>query len=125
MYTNPWLATAEVIARDVETLVDEVKSHSYADKVNLVGHSFGGLVARYYASVKPEDVKRVITVGTPHAGVTFFYDICFSNFNSLDAAQEKLRIPEGPNQGLESVMLWTVPRYACLYDEQGGPFNVP
>jgi triacylglycerol lipase len=37
-------------------------------KFNLVGHSQGGLVTRYVASVAPELVASVTTAGTPHQG---------------------------------------------------------
>lgn len=37
-------------------------------KVNLIGHSQGGLDARYVAHVAPELVASVITVATPHMG---------------------------------------------------------
>ena len=37
-------------------------------KFNLVGHSHGGQTVRYVASVAPELVASVTTVGTPHQG---------------------------------------------------------
>ncbi|MEM9553618.1 MAG: triacylglycerol lipase [Acidobacteriota bacterium] len=45
--------------------------------VNLIGHSHGGLDARYVASVRPDLVASVTTVGTPHKGAgvaTFLRD---------------------------------------------------
>ena len=36
--------------------------------VNLIGHSHGGLDARYVAAVRPDLVASVTTVGTPHKG---------------------------------------------------------
>lgn len=42
-------------------------THGYA-KFNLIGHSMGGLDARYVAAVAPELVASVTTVGTPHQG---------------------------------------------------------
>lgn len=37
-------------------------------KVNIIGHSQGGLDARYVASVAPNLVASVVTVATPHKG---------------------------------------------------------
>ena len=48
--------------------IEEILAISGADKVNLIGHSHGGLDVRYVASVAPELVASVTTVGSPHAG---------------------------------------------------------
>ncbi|HEY1393673.1 MAG TPA: triacylglycerol lipase [Methylibium sp.] len=37
-------------------------------KFNLIGHSHGGQTVRYVASVRPDLVASVTTVGTPHQG---------------------------------------------------------
>jgi triacylglycerol lipase len=37
-------------------------------KVNVIGHSQGGIDARYVAAVRPDLVASVTTVGTPHVG---------------------------------------------------------
>jgi triacylglycerol lipase len=39
-----------------------------AKKVNLIGHSQGGLSSRYAAAVMPQSVASVTTIGTPHKG---------------------------------------------------------
>ncbi len=44
---------------------------SGAEKVNLIGHSQGGLTSRYVAAVAPELVASVTTIGTPHHGTEF------------------------------------------------------
>jgi len=41
-------------------------------KFNLIGHSQGGLDARYVAAVRPDLVASVSTVATPHLGVDLF-----------------------------------------------------
>jgi len=48
--------------------VEEIVAITGAEKVNLIGHSHGGLDARYVASVRPELVASVTTVGSPHHG---------------------------------------------------------
>lgn len=37
-------------------------------KVHLIGHSFGGLIASWYASVYSKDVKNLFTLATPWQG---------------------------------------------------------
>lgn len=48
--------------------VEYIAAASGAGKVNLIGHSQGGLDVRYVAAVRPDLVASVTTVGTPHAG---------------------------------------------------------
>ncbi|HEY6040235.1 MAG TPA: alpha/beta fold hydrolase [Kofleriaceae bacterium] len=57
-------------ARQLGWFVDEVRAATGADKVDLVGHSMGGVVARYYAALAGGHaaVDHVITIGSPHAG---------------------------------------------------------
>lgn len=48
--------------------VEEILAATGAEKANLIGHSHGGLDVRYVASVAPELVASVTTVGSPHHG---------------------------------------------------------
>ena len=66
-----------VIGHDVQELaaqlavhVDEVLECAGASHVHLIGHSLGGLVARYYIQKLggAEKVHTCITLGTPHRG---------------------------------------------------------
>lgn len=51
--------------------VKQVLAATGAKKVNLIGHSQGGLSARYVAAAAPELVASVTTIGTPHRGSEF------------------------------------------------------
>lgn len=48
--------------------LDNMKALYGTSKFNLIGHSQGGSTARYIASVRPDLVASVTTVGAPHAG---------------------------------------------------------
>jgi len=48
--------------------IEEIVAITGAPKVNLIGHSHGGLDSRYVASVRPDLVASVTTVGSPHQG---------------------------------------------------------
>lgn len=53
--------TFEQTFRDIDTLL---KKHDI-NKVNLIGHSFGGYIATLYAKDKPEKVNSVILTSAP------------------------------------------------------------
>src|SRR5262245_40663576 len=46
--------------------VEQIVAISGSPKVNIIGHSQGGLDARYVAAVRPDLVASVTSVGTPH-----------------------------------------------------------
>ena len=52
------------------TFVEEVCEETGSDRVYVVGHSLGGLIARYYVQrIDPADrVHTLVTLGTPHHG---------------------------------------------------------
>jgi hypothetical protein len=114
LYDDPLKTTPAQTHAKLNLLLNQyVKPHSYADKVNIVGHSFGGLVGRYFASVDPR-VNTVIMVGSPHMGLPIFYDGAFS-FKSSDAMSKKIM----PG----SMAFWAAPTYPCLFLEDST--NVP
>lgn len=48
--------------------LDALKALHGHQKFNLIGHSHGGPTARYVASVRPDLVASVTSVGSPHTG---------------------------------------------------------
>ncbi|MEE1844614.1 MULTISPECIES: alpha/beta fold hydrolase [unclassified Streptomyces] len=57
---------AELLARHVEEICARTGHH----EVDIVGHSLGGLIARYYVQRLGGDqrVRTLVTLGAPHAG---------------------------------------------------------
>ncbi|MEJ7597154.1 MAG: alpha/beta fold hydrolase [Kofleriaceae bacterium] len=57
-------------ARQLGWFVDEVRAATGASEVDLIGHSMGGVIARYYVTFGGGDgiANRVITLGSPHGG---------------------------------------------------------
>jgi triacylglycerol lipase len=54
----------EELARQIRSVL----AVTGARKVNLIGHSQGGLTSRYAAAVMPHAIASVTTIGTPHRG---------------------------------------------------------
>ena len=61
---NDSVTRGEQLIPQIEAILAET-GHS---KVNLIGHSQGGIDARYVASVRPDLVSSVTTISTPHRG---------------------------------------------------------
>ncbi|AKJ11273.1 lipase [Streptomyces incarnatus] len=61
-------AAAELLGRHIEELCERTGS----DRVDIVGHSLGGLIARYYVQCLGGDlrVRVLVTLGTPHSGTS-------------------------------------------------------
>lgn len=55
--------------------VEQVCEQTGADRVHVVGHSLGGLIARYYVQRHDGDqrVDTLVTLGTPHRGTLSAY----------------------------------------------------
>jgi pimeloyl-ACP methyl ester carboxylesterase len=64
------LGRTAAAARKLGWFVDEVRAATGAAHVDIVGHSMGGVVGRYYVSLAGGDriVKHLITLGSPHTG---------------------------------------------------------
>ncbi len=63
-------ALTSTTARGEELLaqVQNILAITGASKVNLIGHSHGGVSARYVANVLPQAIASVTTIGSPNAG---------------------------------------------------------
>lgn len=57
---------AELLGRHIEEICERTGHH----EVDIVGHSLGGLIARYYVQCLGGDVRvrTLVTLGTPHSG---------------------------------------------------------
>ncbi|MBZ0236296.1 MAG: alpha/beta fold hydrolase, partial [Deltaproteobacteria bacterium] len=64
------LGKTSAAAKRLAEYVEEVRARSESDQVDIIGHSMGGVVGRYYVSLLGGDgaVANLITLGSPHAG---------------------------------------------------------
>jgi pimeloyl-ACP methyl ester carboxylesterase len=60
-------------AERLAAYVDEVRASTGADRVDVIGHSMGGVVGRYYITLGggAPFVRCLITLGSPHGGADF------------------------------------------------------
>ena len=67
---SPLVGDVRVAAAQLGVLVDGLRTATGAPRVHLVGHSLGGLIARYYVQRLGGHtrVETVVTVATPHGG---------------------------------------------------------
>lgn len=70
-----WLQSIAQSATDLKNYIDTVVNPPSETKVDLIGHSLGGLVGRTYIQNNPgsHDVNKLITLGSPHKGVPQVY----------------------------------------------------
>ena len=57
---------AETIVRDVAQVIGSIGSRSGAERVCLVGHSWGAMVAAMTAAAYPDSVDSVVLIGMPY-----------------------------------------------------------
>ena len=55
-------------AKELSNIIGQIKDETGQNKVNIVGHSKGGLDARVYLANNTKDVANLVMIGTPNAG---------------------------------------------------------
>lgn len=89
--------------------IEEILKQTGHEKVNIIGHSQGGLDARVAANLRPDLVASVVTVATPHGG--------------SKVADIVLKLVADPNaQEIVNQLLKLIG--APLYDQIGNETNV-
>lgn len=68
-WRRPIRDNADTLNAYLDTLTDP------PDKINIVGHSMGGLVGRAFAQKYPERINKLITLGSPHDGAVKAYPL--------------------------------------------------
>lgn len=64
-------------ARDLSGAVEELVARTGYERVHVIGHSLGGLIARYYVQRLGGDerVHTLVTLGSPHGGSLLAYGL--------------------------------------------------
>jgi hypothetical protein len=92
-------------------LVEEVCEETGFERVHVVGHSLGGLVARYYVQRLGGDerVHTLVTLGSPHAGTLPAYVLPHPLVRQLRPGSDVVRELDEPAQGCRTrfVAVWS------------------
>jgi pimeloyl-ACP methyl ester carboxylesterase len=112
--------SAAVLQRTVEPILERFRAQpGQADaKLILVGHSMGGLVARYYTDVLGghEVTDKVITLGTPHRGAV---NALVSLVNGVSKGFGPLKIDLTGLARSMPGLYQLLPEYACIETSTG------
>lgn len=100
------------VIKDIDLAIEFIKKHSTKSKVHIIGHSWGAMVAGYYAGLHPENIKKLILFAPPteRNGVTDWKptDKLFIDITPEQRVQQFLsKIPEGKKITLENEILTT------------------
>lgn len=101
--------TSDYRGAQLAEYIEELLKATEYEKVNIIGHSQGGLDARVVANLRPDLVASVVTVATPHDG--------------SEIADVALKLVSDPN-AQEALNDLLVLIGAPLYDEIGNETNV-
>lgn len=79
----------------INTVVQEARAAHNGAEVILIGHSFGGLVAKAYASQENgAGIAGMVTLGTPHGGARLIYDFLVRELDSDTTPPIRELLPE-------------------------------
>ncbi|EKE13687.1 MAG: PGAP1 family protein [uncultured bacterium] len=74
LFPFDWRQSIEKTINDLNSYIQEkIWANNPNQKINIVGHSLGGLVSRIFAQKNKEKINQIITVGSPHQGVVQVY----------------------------------------------------
>jgi len=65
---NPAPSRSYLALRDLGAIVEHVRARHRANRVNLVGWSWGGTLAGWYASLQPEKIRRLVLYAALYSG---------------------------------------------------------
>ena len=69
---SPFTKDVRLAATTLATRVERICEETGFERIHVVGHSMGGLIARYYVQRLGGDLRvhTLVTLGTPHAGTS-------------------------------------------------------
>jgi len=74
LFPYDWRQSIEKTSNDFNSYLQEKIWNNEPDKkINIIGHSLGGLVARIFTQKNKDRINQIISVGSPHKGVVQVY----------------------------------------------------
>lgn len=108
---GPPYAAIDHFARQLAERIEQVRRATGAERVTLVCHSMGGLVAR--ACVRDfgaTHVERIVTIGTPHHGSVLawmYFGRCLAQMRPGNAWLDELNRDEASRESAPIVSIWS------------------
>jgi triacylglycerol lipase len=104
---SPLTMDVRVAARRLAETVEELVATTGYRRVHVVGHSLGGLVARYYVQRLGGDarVHTLVTLGTPHGGTVPAYFLPLRLGRQLRPGSDLMSELAGPAPGCRTRFL--------------------
>ncbi|MDY6850950.1 MAG: hypothetical protein SV487_02580 [Thermodesulfobacteriota bacterium] len=113
---SPQDATPADILGEMDMWINKAQENTYAEKVNIIGVSLGGLIGRYYITEhNASKVCKLIMVSTPNEGSSLFEGFFIKSAKSRAEAQAFLLNSERK----ENLSNWLFPTYQSLYTLDG------
>jgi pimeloyl-ACP methyl ester carboxylesterase len=120
-------------AKELSSQIADVLDQTGQNKVNIVGHSKGGLDARMYLGNSTQDVANLIMIGTPNAGspLAVNNEVCTPAVYDLRPGAADTKVKENPNTKYYTIAGdWNPDTGNCdlsLFSpiQQGGYDNLP
>jgi pimeloyl-ACP methyl ester carboxylesterase len=112
MNYNPLGHSVPDLAERFGRYVDDLRRVSGANRVHIVGHSLGGVLARWYVEQLGghKVVDTCVTIGTPHSGT-------YAAYLGIGQAAKDMRPGSGVMQALDSSLRRSRVKYVNLYSD--------
>jgi len=112
MVPNDGQVGFEALAKQVKAQVATVRAQTGAAKVDLVGFSLGGMVARVYLQELggAAEVERLITISSPHNGsmtAYFRWNVLGEELRPGSKVYQRLNADLSALSGLRHTVIWT------------------
>lgn len=108
---RPRTAPIEELAHQLSEKIEEVLVLTKSNQVDIIGHSMGGIVARYYIEQMngAKKVNKLITLGSPHNGTKIAVFGIGANARELRSGSDFMRgLNAGPLSGeVKYFSLWS------------------
>ena len=120
---SPRDASPADIVEQLDCWITNALSNTYANSVNIIGVSLGGLVGRYYITeYNYSNVYKLIMVTTINQGSSLFEGEFFIKLTSSRAEAQALLLN---SEGEENLSNWLFPTYQTLYTPDGKEIEHP
>ena len=106
---EPAYAPLDKLVNQLHRCTETIAEQEEANKIVLIAHSMGGLVARACIERYGEgNIERIITIGTPHHGTRLAYYGLGKNARDMEPQSEWLkRLPSQWDKAIPLISIWS------------------